>query len=299
MYPDDEKHKSFRTPLGVFYYTVMPFDLRNAGATYQCAMSMIFRDHLQKTVECYVDDIAVRSRDKDDHLQDLRIIFELMRTHQLKMNPAKSFLGVSSGKFLGFIVMSKGIHVDPDKVKAIQDMHTPKNLKELKGLHGRLAYIRRFIANLSGRCEPFSKLMRKGVSFVWDQACQEAFEGIKAYLTSPPVLAAPDSGKPFCLYVRAMDHSLGAMLAQKNDGDFEQAIYYLSRTLTGAEPRYNPNEKECLALVFAVQKMRHYLVGQTIQVILRVNPLRVLMTKPATLNSRLAKWGILMSSTLR
>ena len=92
-----------------------------------------------------------------------------------------------------------------------------------------------------------------------------------------------------------MDHSLGALLAQKNEEGFEHAIYYLSRTLTGAEPRYNPIEKECLALVFAVQKMRHYLVGQTIQVISRVNPLRILMTKPAVLNSRLAKWGILMS----
>ena len=134
MYPDDEKHTSFRTPLGVYCYTVMPFELKNAGATYQRAMSTIFCDHLRKTVECYVDDIAVKSRNKNEHLRDLRTMFDIMRAHQLKMNPTKSFLGVSSGNFLGFIVTSKGIHLDPDKVKAIQSMHPPRNLKELRGV---------------------------------------------------------------------------------------------------------------------------------------------------------------------
>ena len=117
-------------------------------------------------VECYVDDIAVKSHNKNDNLRDLRTMFDIMRAHQLKMNPTKSFLGVLSGKFLGFISTSKGIHLDPDKVKAIQSMHPPRNLKELRGLQGRLVYIRRFIANLSGRCQPFTRLMKKGVSFI-------------------------------------------------------------------------------------------------------------------------------------
>ena len=134
MYPEDEKHTSFRTPLGVYCYTVMPFGLKNAGATYQCAMSTIFHKHLRKTVECYVDDIAVKSRDKEDHLADLKEVFDIMRTHQLKMNPAKSFLGVTSGKFLGFVVTSKGIHLDPEKIRAIQEMRPPRSLKELRGL---------------------------------------------------------------------------------------------------------------------------------------------------------------------
>jgi len=143
-------------------------------------------------------------------------MFNIIRAHQLKMNPTKFFLGVSSGKFLGFIVTSKGILLDIDKVKSIQNMHLPKNLKELRGLQGRLAYIRRFITNLSGR-QPFTWLMKKGVSFIWDKGCQEAFEDIKRYLTKPPVLVAPTSGRSFLLYVKAMDHSLGALLAQKND----------------------------------------------------------------------------------
>ena len=114
--------------------------------------------------------------------------------------------------------------------------------------------------------------MKKGVSFVWYKAYHEAFEDIKEYLTKSPVLMAPTSGKPFLLYVNCMDHSLGALLAQKNDDGHEQAIYYLSRTLIGAESYYNPIEKECLTLVFVIQKTRHYLAGQTIHVISRVKP---------------------------
>jgi len=118
MYPEDENHTSFRTPLGVYCYTVMPFGLKNAGATYQRAMNTMFHNHLRKMVECYVDNIAIKSHTKTDHLRDLKIMFDIMRAYQLKMNTTKSFLGVSSSKFLGFIVTSKGIHLDPDKVKA-------------------------------------------------------------------------------------------------------------------------------------------------------------------------------------
>ena len=134
MYPDDEKHTSFRTPLGVYCYTVMPFGLKNAGATYQRAMNVIFHEHMHKTVECYVDDIAVKSRAKGDHITDLKVVFDIMWAHQLKMNPTKSFLGVASGKFLGFIVTSKGIHLDPEKVHAIQEMQPLRNLREVRGL---------------------------------------------------------------------------------------------------------------------------------------------------------------------
>jgi len=117
MYMDDKNHTSFRTPLGVFCYTIMPFVLENASR-----MSIIFHDHLRKTVKCYVDDIPVKSRDKNDHLNDLRTVFDLMRAHQLKINLTISSLGVLSSKLLGFIVTTKGIHLDPDKSKAIQAM---------------------------------------------------------------------------------------------------------------------------------------------------------------------------------
>jgi len=101
MYPEDKKHKSFRTPLGVYYYTMMPFGLKNARVTYQSAMNTIFNEHIYKTVECYVDDITVKSRAKGDHIADLKTVFDIILAHQLKMNSTKSFLGVASGKFLG------------------------------------------------------------------------------------------------------------------------------------------------------------------------------------------------------
>lgn len=168
MHPQDEKNTTFRTPLGVYYYIyiAMAFGLKNTGATYQSSMRIIFKEHLRKTIECYVNELAIKSKKKKDHLQDLRMVFDLMRKYKLKMNPIKSFLGVSRGKFLGFIVTLKGIYLDPDKVKTIQKMQPPRNLKELRRLQGRLAYIRHFISNLSRSCQPFSKLMRKGVSFV-------------------------------------------------------------------------------------------------------------------------------------
>ena len=129
------------------------------------------------------------------------------------MNSLKCFFGVSSGKFLRFIVQKAIIELDPAKVKAILEMPSPRTLRELKGLQGRFAHIRRFISNLSGKCCPFSRLMKKGVDFVWDVECEAVFQNIKSYLTKPPVLAAPTIGKPFILYTIALNHSLGALLA--------------------------------------------------------------------------------------
>jgi len=145
-----------------------------------------------------LDDIAVKGRAKSDHIADLKTVFDIMRAHQLKMNPTKSFLGVASGKFLGFIVTSRGIHLDPKKVRAVQEMQPPRNLRELRGLQRQLAYIQRFISNLSGRCQPFIKLMKKGISFIWDDACQRAFEKIKWYLMQPHVLTTPVLGPDIC-----------------------------------------------------------------------------------------------------
>ncbi|KAI5316794.1 hypothetical protein L3X38_036501 [Prunus dulcis] len=294
MAPEDQEKTAFRTPKGIYCYTVMPFGLKNAGATYQRAMTTIFNDMLHNTIECYVDDLVVKTRKREHHLSDLKRVFDRLRKHQLKMNPLKCAFGVTSGKFLGFVVRHRGIEIDPSKIKAIREMPPPRNLKELRGLQGRLAYIRRFISNLSGRCQPFSRLMRKDVLFVWDQACQNALESIKQYLLNPPVLMAPIKGKPLILYIAALERSLGALLAQHNDDGKENALYYLSRTLVGAEQNYTPIEKVCLALVFAVQKLRHYILSHRVILISKADPLRYLMSKPV-LSGRIAKWSLLLS----
>ncbi|PKU62531.1 putative mitochondrial protein [Dendrobium catenatum] len=209
------------------------------------------------------------------------------------MNPLKCAFGVSSGKFLGFIVRHRGIEIDPDKIQAIVEMSPPKTLRQLRSLQGRLAYIRRFISNLSGRCQPFSRLMKKDTPFIWDDACHEAFNSIKQYLLNPPILAAPIPGKPLILYTAALEESLGALLAQTNEDGKENALYYISRRLIGAESKYSPIEKQCLALIFATQKLRHYMLSHKITLISKVDPLKFLMTRP-TLTGRLAKWAVLL-----
>ncbi|TYK22205.1 uncharacterized protein E5676_scaffold333G00830 [Cucumis melo var. makuwa] len=199
----DEEMTAFRTPKGIYCYKVMPFGLKNVGATYQRAMEKVFDDMLHKYVECYVDDLVVKSKRRQDHLKDLKVMSYRLRKYQLRMNPLKYAFGVTSGKFLGFI--------------------------------GRLAYIRRFISNLAGRCQPFQKLKRKGEKFVWDEACQNAFDNIKKYLLNSLVLGASIPGKPLILYIAAQERSLGVLLAQEKEKGKERALYYLSRTLVGAE----------------------------------------------------------------
>ncbi|XP_020704675.1 uncharacterized protein LOC110115702 [Dendrobium catenatum] len=129
------------------------------------------------------------------------------------MNPLKCAFGVSSGKFLGYVVRHRGIEIDPNKIKAIMEMPPPKNVQQLCLLQGQLAFIRRFISNLSDMCQPFSKFMKKEVRFKWDEECQEAFDSIKKYLLNPLILVAPIPGKPLILYTAALEESLGALLA--------------------------------------------------------------------------------------
>ncbi|KAG9447252.1 hypothetical protein H6P81_013380 [Aristolochia fimbriata] len=195
------------------------------------------------------------------------------------MNPLKCAFSVTSGKFFGFLVHHRGIEIDQSKIDAIQKMSEPRNVSELKSFQGHLAYIRRFISNLAGRCQPFSRLLKKGTPFEWDDACRNAFNNIKAYLTKPPVLVALIIDKPLLLYIAAQEKSVGALLAQCDEDNKERSLYYLSRTLVGAELNYTPIEKTCLALIFAVQKLWHYLL--------------YIMSRPI-LSGRLAKWALLL-----
>ncbi|KAG9442517.1 hypothetical protein H6P81_018371 [Aristolochia fimbriata] len=294
MDPKDEELTAFRTPKGIFCYKVMPFELKNAGATYQRAMQNIFDDFLHKRVECYVDNLVVKTKQRSGHLLDLKGVFERLRRFQLKMNPLKCAFGVTSGKFLGFIVHHRGIEIDQSKIDAIQKMPEPKNISELKSFQGHLAYIRPFISNLAGRCQAFSRLLKKDTPFEWDDSCRNAFNNIEAYLTKPPVLVAPIVDRPLLLYITAQEKSVGALLAQCDENNKERSPYYLSRPLVGAELNYSPIEKTCLALIFAIQKLRHYLLAHSTNLISRADPLKYIMSRPI-LSGRLAKWALLLS----
>ena len=135
--------------------------------------------------------------------------------------------------------------------------------------------------------------MKKGAPFIWDEECQKCFDSIKRYLINPPVLAAPVKGRPLILYIAVQPASLGALLAQHNDEGKEVACYYLSRTMVGAECNYSPIGKLCLALIFALKKLRHYMLAHEIQLIARADPIRYVLSQPV-LTGRLGKWAVLM-----
>ena len=162
MAPRDAEKTAFRTPIGNFYYTVMPFGLKNAGATYQRAMMAIFHDMMHQELEDYVDDIVVKSRRREEHFHVMRKVFERCRTFKLRMNPLKCAFGVSFGKFLGFLVHSRGIDVDLAKAMAIATMKSLATVNELKSFLGKVSYIRRFIPGLASFTSAFTKLLRKG-----------------------------------------------------------------------------------------------------------------------------------------
>ena len=158
---EDAEKTSFITAWGTYCYRVMPFGLKNAGATYMRAMTTMFHDMMHKEIEVYVDDVIIKSKRQSDHVKDLRKFFERLRRYNLKLNPAKCVFGVPSGKLLGFIVSRRGIELDPSKIKAIQELPPPRNKTEVMSLLGRLNYISRFVAQLTTTCEPIFKLLKK------------------------------------------------------------------------------------------------------------------------------------------
>jgi hypothetical protein len=215
MAPEDMEKTTFITPWGTFCYRVMPFGLKNAGATYQRAMTTLFHDMMHKEIEVYVDDMIAKSQTEENHVEDLLKLFLRLRKYRLRLNPNKCTFGVRSGKLLGFIVSQKGIEVDPDKVKAIQEMPAPKTKKQVRGFLGRLNYISRFISHMTATCEPIFKLLKKDQSCVWTDDFQRAFDSIKEYLLEPHILMPPVEGRPLIMYLTMLDDSMGCILGQQ------------------------------------------------------------------------------------
>lgn len=292
MAKEDAEKTAFRTPMGNFYYTVMPFGLKNAGVTYQRAMTAIFHDMIHGCTENYADDIVVKSRQKEKHLNNLRQVFDRARQYKLRMNPLKCAFGVSAGKFLG-CMHRNGISIDPSKAEDIKNMLPPNSVKQLKSFMGKVSYVMRFIPALSELMSAFQPLLKKGVPFVWKDSHNKAFEKVKSVLASPTTITIPVKGIPLILYLTSTPRSIGALLAQETNG-VERPVYYLSRIIKGPERNYSAMEKHCLSLAFAMQKFRHYLLAHKVFVITRSDPIQFLLTRPA-LSGRIAKWLLLTS----
>ncbi|XP_062003261.1 uncharacterized protein LOC133720801 [Rosa rugosa] len=282
---EEDRHKTAFRCLGfagVFEYVVMPFGLKNAGATYQRAMNLIFHEILGKILEVYIDDVVVKSKQRGNHISDLR-----------KQSAYSEFRG---GDFLGFIVHQRGIEVSEDKAKAVINASPPRTKKELQRLLGKINFLRRFISNSAGKIHPFSALLKlQGqTEFVWEAKHQEAFDRIKAYLANPPVLVPPKPDQPLKLYVSAAETSIGSLLAQNDEEGIEHAIFYLSRTLTDCETRYTPMEKLCLTLYFSACKLRHYMLSFTTCIIAQTDLVKYMLSRPI-LRGRIGKWVLALS----
>jgi ribonuclease HI len=295
MAEEDKSKTAFVTHWGTFVYDVMPFGLKNAGATYQRAMVTLFHDMIHHEIEVYVDDMIAKSRTTQDHLTDLRKLFQRLKKYQLRINVNKCAFCITSGKLLGFIVSGRGIEIDPPKVQAIRSMPAPKTEKEIRSFLGKINYIAHFITQFTPTCEPLFKLLRKDVKIKWTEDCQKAFDKIKEYLLNPPILVPPTPGRPLVLYLTVQEASMGCMLGQQDEtGRKEQAIYYLSKKFTEPETRYLLVEKTCCALAWASKKLRQYMLYYTTWLVSRMDPIKYIFEKPA-LTGKIARWQVLLS----
>lgn len=243
---------------GLFQFKRMPFGLHNAPATWQRFIDRVVGVDLEQYCYIYLDDICVCTPTFEKHLEVLKIIIQRIRTAGLTLNREKCQFCKPELKFLGYVVNAAGLLVDPEKVEAIIRIPTPKSVTEVRRIVGLASWYRRFIPNFSTIVSPLTSLLRKNVKFVWDVTCAEAFTKIKECLVSAPILTCPDFELPFCIQTDASDYGIAGVLTQMQDGH-EKVICYLSRSLTKAERKYTVTEKECLAILYSVEKLRPYI----------------------------------------
>ena len=173
MAEEDQEKTAFITSQGLYCYKVMPFGLKNAGATYQRLVNKMFSQQIGRNIEVYVDDMLVKSKEELAHLDDLKETFATLKAHQMRSNPNKCVFGVASGKFLGFMVSQRGIEANPEKVRAIIDMTSPKTVKEVQKLTGRITALNRFVSRATDKCLPFFNTLKQ--AFAWTDECEAAF----------------------------------------------------------------------------------------------------------------------------
>ena len=167
----DQEKTSFITSYGLFCYEVMPFSLKNAGATYQRLVNHMFCPQIGQNVEVYVDDMLVKSLDKERHLDDIQVTFDTLKQYNMKLNSSNCAFGVLSSKFLGFMVSHRGIEANPDKIQAILNMEPPRNIKEVQSFTEQVAAFNRFVSKATNKCLPFFKVLKK--AFEWTDECQK------------------------------------------------------------------------------------------------------------------------------
>jgi hypothetical protein len=287
----DKPKSAFRTHRGLHQYCYMPFGFKNGPAVFQRFMDKVLGRFKWQIALVYIDDIIVYSSDFETHLRDVETVLSLIQKSGVTLSLSKSHVAHQSIKALGHSVSNLGIGTLDETVRAIKHLSYPQNIKQLQRSLGLFSYYRKFIPDFSKIAAPLNKLLIKDVpwSFGDDQAA--AFERLRHLLISAPILAHPNYDKPFILHTDASTIGIGGVLSQTQDDGQEHPIAYISRTLTSAEKNYTATELECLAIVWALTKLRPYLHGSKFTVVTDHSALQWLMRFNGT-NQRLLRWSL-------
>ncbi|GJP73154.1 hypothetical protein CLOP_g3892 [Closterium sp. NIES-67] len=236
----EDCHKTaFRTRYGSYEYLVMPFGLTNAPSTFHMTINGVFKELLDKFVIIYLDGILIYNRSREQHLQDLDAVFILLHKNRLITKGSKCDFLKQELEFLGHIVSTEGVKIDPKKIKTIQEWKPPTNIKELQSFLGFVNYVRRFIHNMAGLSAPLTDRLKDHVCFWWGEKQQASFDQLKIALTSPPVLRISDPDRPYEVITDASNIAIGSVLLQ-DFGDGLQPVTYESRKLQ-LQPSKLPN----------------------------------------------------------
>ncbi|GAU25741.1 hypothetical protein TSUD_216720 [Trifolium subterraneum] len=285
----DKKKTTFMTETGNYYYNVMPFGLKNAGATYQRMMNKVFHNEIGDMLEVYMDDMIVKSEEEIDHTVHLKRVFDQARKFNMRFNPEKCTFGVKAEKFLGFYLTERGIEANPDKCRAFFDYPTPKSKKFIQTLNGMLTSMARFVAKSVQHALPLFKLLRKETTFEWTEECEGALQHLKRTLSEPPVLTRPVEGEKLYLYLAVASEAISVILIRETEQG-QKPVYFVSRALQGPELRYLQIEKIALAVIMAARKLRYYFLAHSI-VIRTDQPIKQLLARPDMVG-RMLKWSL-------
>ncbi|GJT31345.1 putative reverse transcriptase domain-containing protein [Tanacetum coccineum] len=286
---EDIPKTAFRTRYGHYEFQVMPFGLTNAPAVFMDLMNRVCKPYLDKFVIVFIDDILIYSKNKQEHAEHLKLILELLKKEQLYAKFSKCEFWIPKVQFLGHVIDSQGIHVDPAKIESVKDWESPKSATEIRQFLGLAGYYRRFIEGFSKIAKPMTKLTQKKIKFEWSDKAEAAFQLIKQKLCSAPILALPEGNEDFIAYCDASIKGLGAVLMQR-----EKVIAYASRQLKIHEKNYTTHDLELGAVVFALKIWRHYLYGTRCTVFTDHKSLQHILDQKE-LNMRQRRWLELLS----
>lgn len=267
------KYLTMATPWGRYSFMRLPFGLASAPEVFQNMMSEIL-DGCDNT-ECSMDDVLIHAETLEELKKFTKIVMNRIAEAGLKLNKEKCIFNVPQIKFLGHLISSQGIKVDPEKVEAINRLKQPTNKTELMRFLGMATYLSKFIKNLSEVTHPLRQLLKNDIEWQWAANQEEAFKKLKALLTKSPVLRFYDPNEDVTLQVDASQHSLGAVLLQN-----DQPVAYASKAMTECQTRYPQIEKEALAMRVACTKFREYIYGKRLYIETDHKPIESIMKKP-------------------